>query len=100
MRAAHPVFSSLDAPPLLGASAQLPDEPGAFPAHVTGSVVGLRETEYMSAANEDTATANSSNATSSSPMTSPRLRCLGEPSGIWSNFTMGHSTVAGNPLTS
>ena len=98
--AAHPVFSSLDATTLLGTSAQLPDEPAALPAHVVGSVAGRRETEYMSAASDETATASSSKPTSISPMTSPRLRCLVEPAGISSNFTIEHSTVAEKPLTS
>src|ERR1700694_5917749 len=49
LRAAHPFVSSLEATPLLGTATQLPDKPTAFPAHGIGSVVGRRETEYMSA---------------------------------------------------
>jgi hypothetical protein len=96
VRAAHPVFSNLDATPLLGTSAQFPEEAADFPAHATGSVLGRRETEYMSAASDETATANSSKATSSSPMTSPRLRCFGEPCVMSSNLTIEHSTIAEN----
>ena len=71
--AAHPERRSLDAPPTVERDEQLPGAAPLFATQATGSrASGRRDTEYISAAREDTATARSSSATSSSPIMKPR----------------------------
>jgi hypothetical protein len=71
----HPERRSLDAPFCV---ARETHSLGSFPffaTHTTGSrasASGRRETEYINAARDETATASSSIATSSSPITKPR----------------------------
>ncbi|MEA2761885.1 MAG: hypothetical protein QOD47_1169 [Gemmatimonadaceae bacterium] len=73
--AAQPERKSFDAALCGECETQLP---GNFPFLAThaaasrGSASGRRETEYINAARDETATASSSNATSSSPITKPR----------------------------
>jgi hypothetical protein len=78
--AAHPERRSLEAPLVVEREPQLPGIFPSFATHTTGSrgsASGRRDTEYMSAARDDTATASSNSATSSSPITKPRR--LGVP---------------------
>ena len=71
--AAHPERRSLDAPPTVEREEQLPAAAPLFATQATGSrASGRRDTEYISAAREDTATASSNSATSSSPIMKPR----------------------------
>jgi hypothetical protein len=72
--AAQPDRSSLEAALCVGCGTQFPGNFPFFATHSTGScdASGRRDTEYISAARDDTATASSSNATSSSPITKPR----------------------------
>jgi hypothetical protein len=80
--AAHPERRSLDALLCVECERQFP---GSFPslaaqaAGSLGSASGRRETEYINAARDETATASSSNATSSSPITKPRWLRVPEP---------------------
>src|SRR2546423_4460881 len=70
---AHPDRSSFEEPPSLERiDKHLADE-AFLPTHSALSAAdGRRETEYMRAASEETATASSSSAINSSPMTNPR----------------------------
>ena len=78
-RVAQPDRRSLDGPPTAGAAGtHFPVAAALAAQSVSACAVGRRETEYMRAANEETATASNNSATSSSPMTKPRRRpCLG-----------------------
>src|SRR5258705_1281641 len=73
MRVAQPERRSLDGPPAAWAM-HLGEAVAFFPTHSVSSLVaaGRRETEYIKAAKDETATASSSNAISSSPITKPR----------------------------
>jgi hypothetical protein len=65
----------LEAPLAVARETQLPGSFPFFATHATGSRgsdSGRRDTEYIKAARDETATASSSNATSSSPITKPR----------------------------
>jgi len=73
IRVAQPERRSLDGPPAACAMHR-GEEVAFFPTHSVSSLVaaGRRETEYISAAKVETATASSSTAISSSPITKPR----------------------------
>ena len=81
-RVAHPERRSLDGPPAASmAGTHLPVAAALAEHSAAARAVGRRETEYMRAAREETATASSNNAISSSPITKPRrARCAGLPS--------------------
>ena len=71
VRVAQPERRSLDGPP--AAFAMHSAELAFVPTHaVSSTVTGRRETEYMRAASEETATVRSRSAISSSPMMKPR----------------------------
>ena len=80
--AAHPERRSFEAPFAVERGEQLPGVAPLFATQATGSrVSGRRDTEYISAAREDTATASSNSATSSSPIMKPlRSRFPDRPS--------------------
>ena len=85
-RVAQPDRRSFDGPPTTGAAGtHFPVAAALAAQSVSACAVGRRETEYMRAANEETATASSNSAISSSPMTKPRrARCAGRPSAATS----------------
>lgn len=73
--ATHPERRSFEALLCVVCATQFPGSFPFFATHAAGSLEsasGRRETEYISAARDETATASSSNATSSSPITNPR----------------------------
>jgi len=71
-RVAQPERSSVAGPPAARAM-HLGDDVAFFPTQAGSSLAtGRRETEYMRAAKDETATARSRSATSSSPITNPR----------------------------
>src|SRR6266699_6869836 len=76
-RVAHPDRNSFEAGVAVGAATagfsgtHLPIAAALAEHSASARVVGRRETEYISAANEDTATASNNNAISSSPITKP-----------------------------
>jgi len=75
----HPDRRSLGPPPELTRAAQLLSAMPALSVHALTVFVSLRrETEYMRAASEETATANNNTATSSSPIMKPRARRVPE----------------------
>ena len=81
-RVAQPDRRSLDGPPTTGAAGTHFPVAAALAAHsASACAVGRRETEYMRAAKEETATASSNSAISSSPITKPRRR---PTLGLWS----------------
>jgi hypothetical protein len=84
-RVAQPDLRSFDGPPTTGAAGtHFPVAAALAAQSVSACAVGRRETEYMRAAKEETATVSSNNAISSSPITKPRRRpCL----GLWSPGT-------------
>ena len=82
-RVAHPGRRSLDGPPAVGRAGTHLPVAAALAEHSASAraAPGRRETEYMSATSEETATASSNTATSNSPITKPRrARCAGLPS--------------------
>jgi hypothetical protein len=73
-RVSHPERSSLAGPPAATGAAvgtHFPVAAWLAVQTVSERPAGRRETEYISAANDDTATARSNSATSSSPITKP-----------------------------
>jgi hypothetical protein len=81
-RVAQPDRRSLDGPPTTGAAGTHLPIAAALAAHsASARATGRRETEYMRAAKEETATASSNTAISSSPITKPRRR---PGLGLWS----------------
>ncbi len=71
-RVAQPERRSLEGPPAAFVM-HWGDEVAFVPTHWASSrIAGRRETEYISAANDETATASSSSAISNSPITNPR----------------------------
>lgn len=77
----HPERRSFDALLWVVCATQFPGSFPLFVAHAAaslGSASGRRETEYINAAKDETATASSSNATSSSPIMKPRRRRVPE----------------------
>jgi hypothetical protein len=85
-RVAQPDRRSFDGPPTTGAAGtHFPVAAALAAQSASAFAVGRRETEYMRAAKEETATASSNSAISSSPMTKPRrARCAGRPSAATS----------------
>ena len=85
-RVAQPDRRSLDGPPTTGAAGtHFPVAAAVAAQSVSACATGRRETEYMRAAKEETATASSNSAISSSPITKPRrARCTGLPSAATS----------------
>jgi len=83
-RVAHPGRRSLDGPPAAAGrpGTHLPVAAALAEHSVSARApVGRRETEYMSATSEETATVSSKTAISNSPITKPRrARCAGLPS--------------------
>jgi hypothetical protein len=70
---AQPERRSVAGPPPAERATHLPERATVFPAHSTSfRAAGRCETEYMSAARDETATASSKTAINSSPITNPR----------------------------